>query len=152
MKILFVASFGGHFIQLKHLYEKIKKAVDQDVVYAFAVTERDVKLEEEMAYYFPNVHRKSSICKIISSVWKAFGILSKVKPDVVISTGALPGLIMCCVAKIMGKRTIWVDSMANCQKLSFSGGIAKYVCDICLTQWEDVSKKNKRVQYWGKVL
>ncbi|MBZ5486432.1 oligosaccharide biosynthesis protein Alg14 [Halomonas aquamarina] len=152
MKILLVASFGGHFIQLKRLFEQMQNFISENVTYEFAVTEKDITINGAPAIYLPNVHRESGLKEKAVSFYNAYKIFKKVKPDVVISTGALPGLIMCFIAKLFGKKVIWVDSMANYQKLSFSGRIAKFFCSVCLTQWEHLAENDKRVTYWGKVL
>lgn len=153
MKILMVASFGGHFIQLKRLYEQLKQEIGEDSAkFEFAVTDKNITIDDNKALYFENVHRESGIRKMFGTFFKAFGLLKKTRPDVVISTGALPGLIVCFVAKIKGSKVIWLDSMANYQKMSFSGNIAKFFCDICLTQWEHLAADDKRISYWGKVL
>lgn len=153
MKILLVGSFGGHFIQLKRLYGQIAEAVEHDsVAFSFASTEECLTVNGEPAFHCPNIHRGSGIKALVLAVRKAYAVLKVAKPDVVISTGALPGLLLCFIAKLMGKQVIWVDSMANYQQLSFSGKIARFFCDICLTQWEHLAANDKRVSYWGKVL
>lgn len=153
MRILMVASFGGHFIQLKRLYKQIKSEANEgNTSFVFAVTEQHVQVDDVKALYFTNVHRDSGVWKILGAFRQASVLLKQAKPDVVISTGALPGLIVCFVAKLKGKKVIWLDSMANYQKLSFSGNIAKFFCDVCLTQWEHLATNDKRVGYWGKVL
>ncbi|MDQ7727263.1 oligosaccharide biosynthesis protein Alg14 [Halomonas sp. SpR8] len=153
MVILMVASFGGHFIQLKRLYHQVERqAPEGQVMFKFITTEDDVVVDNEQALCFTNVHRGSGWKAIIASLKQAFGKLKTINPDVVISTGALPGLMVCFMAKLMRKKVIWVDSMANYQQLSFSGRLAKFFCDVCLTQWEHLAENDKRVTYWGKVL
>lgn len=153
MKFLMVASFGGHFIQLKRLHSQIiSETKAEESSFKFATTEKNVAVDDHEALYFPNVHRGSGVMEIASVIAKTYKLLKATQPDAVISTGALPGLIVCFIAKLAGKKVIWVDSMANYQKLSFSGRIAKYFCNVCLTQWEHLSEGDKRVTYWGKVL
>lgn len=153
MKILMVASFGGHFIQLRRLYKQmLNEELCENVEIIFAVTEENVKVDGRQVLFFTDVHRGSGIQKIFGAIAKSYNILKKSNPDVVISTGALPGLIMCFAAKLLFKKVIWLDSMANYQKLSFSGRLARLFCDVCLTQWEHLAENDKRVSYWGKVL
>ena len=56
-------------------------------------------------------------------------------PDVVISTGAAPGYFAIRFAKILGRRTIWIDSIANVEKLSMTGALVGPYADLWLTQW-----------------
>lgn len=66
-------------------------------------------------------------------------LLMRVRPDVVISTGAAPGYIAVRVASMVGIRTIWLDSIANSEVLSLSGRKAGLHADLWLTQWEHLA-------------
>ena len=57
------------------------------------------------------------------------------RPDVVVSTGAAPGYLAVRLGKLLGARTIWIDSMANAEKLSLSGRRVGAHADLWLTQW-----------------
>ncbi|MFD2883357.1 hypothetical protein ACFS4T_13030 [Pseudomonas lini] len=50
----------------------------------------------------------------------------------------------------MGKKTLWIDSIAN-PKISLSGRIASYFVDELLTQWPTLSE-NSRAQYKGRIV
>ncbi|MGP5309387.1 oligosaccharide biosynthesis protein Alg14 [Vreelandella alkaliphila] len=153
MKILMVASFGGHFVQLQRLYRQIKETSDcSSVEFMFGVSEPNVTIDSCIVYEITNVHRESGIKQLLKVTREVFGVIKRSRPDVVISTGALPGLLFCVIGKVLGKKVIWVDSMANYQTLSFSGKIAKLFCDVCLTQWEHLAEQDKRLSFWGKVL
>lgn len=81
----------------------------------------------------------------------AFKLLRATRPDVVISTGAAPGFFCIFWGRVLGARTLWIDSVANAERLSLSGRIARYVAHRCLTQWEHLADGN-RVDYRGSVL
>jgi UDP-N-acetylglucosamine:LPS N-acetylglucosamine transferase len=73
------------------------------------------------------------------------------RPDVIISTGAAPGYFAIRLGKLLGARTIWVDSIANIDQLSGSGEwVGKYT-DMWLTQWEHLAKPDGP-HYFGGVL
>lgn len=78
-------------------------------------------------------------------------ILLRERPDVVISTGALPGYFSLRLAKWFGARTIWLDSIANVAELSMSGQKIGKHADLWLTQWPNLAKPNGPV-YRGTVL
>jgi len=73
------------------------------------------------------------------------------RPDVVISTGAAPGYFALRAARLLGARTIWVDSIANAQMLSLSGTRIGPYADVWLTQWQDLAAPGGP-HYWGAVL
>lgn len=138
MKILAVASGGGHWMELLRLLP----AFEQEEV-IFASTK---KCYEEMVagskfYAVPDTNRN----KRLYSVYTFFRILYvviTVWPNVIISTGALPGLIAIFIGKVFGMKTIWVDSIANVDELSFSGRIALKIADRTYTQWPELASKN----------
>ncbi|MCE6950273.1 UDP-N-acetylglucosamine--LPS N-acetylglucosamine transferase [Cereibacter sphaeroides] len=71
-------------------------------------------------------------------IWLAICMLVtvlRVRPDVVISTGAAPGYFALRFGKMLGARTIWVDSIANAEEMSVSGVLARRWSDLWLTQW-----------------
>lgn len=73
------------------------------------------------------------------------------RPDVVVSTGALPGYFALRLAKWFGARTVWLDSIANVEELSMSGQKIGKHADLWLTQWSHLAKPDGPL-YRGKVL
>jgi UDP-N-acetylglucosamine:LPS N-acetylglucosamine transferase len=67
-------------------------------------------------------------------------VLLAERPDVVISTGALPGFFAIVLGKLLGRRTIWVDSIANVAELSMSGSTVGPFADMWLTQWRELAR------------
>jgi len=146
MKILAIASAGGHWTQLLRLTPAFE---GMDLVF---VSTKDCFLEEVSQYKYYTIEdfsrkNKSKIPKTFKGIIK---ILRKEKPEVVLTTGAAPGLISLLVAKIFGIKTIWIDSIANVEKLSMSGKIASYFADRAYTQWAHLA--SNRVIYRGNVL
>jgi UDP-N-acetylglucosamine:LPS N-acetylglucosamine transferase len=78
-------------------------------------------------------------------------ILLREKPDVVISTGALPGYFSLRLAKWLGIKTIWIDSIANVEELSLSGQSIGKHADLWLTQWPQLARPGGPM-YRGTVL
>jgi Oligosaccharide biosynthesis protein Alg14 like len=74
------------------------------------------------------------------------------RPRIVITTGSAPGLFAIALAKtFLRARTMWIDSIANCEQLSSSGQRARYVADAWLTQWPELQGE-RGPSYWGAVL
>ena len=69
-------------------------------------------------------------------------ILPRERPDVVITTGSAPCLFALGLAKtFLRASTIWIDSIANVERLSSSGAQARRVADVWLTQWEHLGPR-----------
>lgn len=75
----------------------------------------------------------------------------RVRPHVVISTGAAPGYFGLRFGKLLGARTVWVDSIANAQELSMTGKMAGKHADLWLTQWSEVASASG-ARYTGAVV
>ena len=81
-----------------------------------------------------------------------FKIIKSERPSVVISTGAAPGILSCFWGKLLGAKVVWLDSIANTEKLSMSGRMVRPFADLVLTQWPDVAEKYKNVECVGAVI
>ena len=75
----------------------------------------------------------------------------KRRPHVIITTGAAPGIIALAAGKLLGSRAVWIDSIANAEKLSGSGKLAGKFADAWLTQWPELASNNGP-ECWGAVL
>ena len=146
-KILAVASGGGHWVQLLRL----RPAFDgHDVTYV--TVNRSYRNDVASAPF--RVVRDATR-------WNRFGLIQlglqlawimlRERPDVVVSTGAAPGYFALRLGKWLGARTVWLDSMANVEKLSMSGEkVGKWV-DLWLTQWSHLARPDGP-RYAGAVL
>jgi len=73
---------------------------------------------------------------------QVMAVMIRVRPDVVITTGAAPGVFAIRVGKLLGTKTIWIDSMANVEELSMSGRLVGPYADLWLTQWKELERKD----------
>ena len=77
-------------------------------------------------------------------------LVLKHKPKWIVTTGAMPGLISIVIGRLLLRKTMWVDSIANTKQLSASGRMAKKFAHKTLTQWPDLAGDN--VEYKGRVI
>ena len=145
LKVIAVSSIGGHRSQLLRL----SSFLDQfDCKYVCAGNAAIV--DREVDFILNDVNRESRL-SIIKCILLSVKILLKVKPKLVVSTGALPGLIFIILSKYLFRaKVIWVDSIANGSELSGSGRVAKGIADLTITQWEDLADDN--VRFLGRVI
>lgn len=88
---------------------------------------------------------------LVRTTLQVLRLLLEERPDVVISTGALPGFLGVLLGKWLGARTIWVDSLANVEELSMSGRRVGAFADLWLTQWPELERPGGP-RYAGSVL
>lgn len=130
-KVVAISSGGGHWVQLLRLRPAFEGC---DVVFA-TVNEgyrADVGDAKFRVIRDANRWSKTGLIRCFLSV---FRLLWSEKPDVIISTGAAPGYFALRLGRLLGARTIWLDSVANAEELSLSGRKAGKVADLWLTQW-----------------
>ncbi len=135
IKICFAASSGGHLQELQML----KPLMDR--YESFILTEKTgfTNLETgQKAYYLMQSNRKS-----ISVVWKmlcntvySLYIFFKEKPDIVISTGVLAIIPMCLIAKLFGKKLVYIESFAKVYSGTRTGRLLYRFADRFYVQWE----------------
>ena len=141
-----MASGGGHWVQLLRLqpayahhrvtYVSTNAAYGNDVE-GTLLTVTDANMNEKL--------------KLLVMFFEMFLHLLRIRPDVIITTGAAPGFAALALGRMLGTKTIWVDSIANSEELSGSGKQAGRFAHIWLTQWPHLAKPHGP-EYWGAVL
>jgi UDP-N-acetylglucosamine:LPS N-acetylglucosamine transferase len=144
-RVLAVASAGGHFIQLCRLMPALRGCE-----VAFVTT--DPALHVEVAskanecglgtssFHVTTEANRWQKARLVRAGIEIALILMKVRPTVVITTGAAPGYLALRLAALIGIRTVWIDSIANAEALSLSGRKAGKHADLWLTQWEHLTQ------------
>lgn len=145
-KILAVASGGGHWVQLLRLRPAFEGAtvdfMSTNVAYA-----KDVNAPLHVVTD-ANMWNKLALLKMFAEVaW----VVIKVRPEVVVTTGAAPGFAAVFFGRLLGAKTVWIDSIANSEELSNSGNKVRRWASAWVTQWSHLSKTDGPA-YWGAVL
>ena len=146
MKILAIANAGGHFIQLLRLKPAIE---EHEITYMSSKIEFNDLVQGYKFYFVPDANRSNKM-KLITGFFKVLKIVIKLHPDYIITTGAALGLMGIVSGKLIGAKTIWVDSIANAEEISLSGKLAAKVANKCYTQWADLA--DRKFIYQGSVL
>ena len=149
MKICLTASAGGHLTQLLKLTDSWQQ---HD---AFCVTTSDIVRETLQKYgkvYIVGECNREHPFRVISVFIRCINVTLRERPNVVISTGAAAGCIVCFLSKLLGAKVIWLDSITNVERISLSGRIVRYIADLFLVQWPDLSKQYSKVEYVGAVI
>lgn len=156
-----ISSGGGHWVQLRRMraawdgcdvaYVTTKEGNRVDVF-------RDARVRGQPTPRFYTVvdanrwQKRRLLRQLLTIAW----IILKERPDVIITTGAAAGFFALKIGKVIGVRTIWVDSIANAGTLSLSGKMAGASADLWLTQWEQLAGSMDRErglpQFRGSVI
>ncbi|MHC4416221.1 MAG: UDP-N-acetylglucosamine--LPS N-acetylglucosamine transferase [Planctomycetota bacterium] len=131
MRILAIASGGGHWVQLLRLRPAF---VGEHVTYV--TVKRAYRADVGLApLYVVNDATWWTKWGLVRLAVRMAWIMLRVRPDVVVTTGAAPGYFGVLLGRLLGARTAWIDSMANVEHLSLAGRKAGRWADLWLTQW-----------------
>lgn len=150
VKVCFAASSGGHYEQLlmlKPLMEKYE---------SFVITEETqykTQIKNKKMYYLKQVNRKEKtfLFHMVVNTMKSLKIFHKEKPDVVICTGVLAMIPICLIAKLRGKKLIYIESFAKVTSGTMSGKLLYKFADQFYVQWEQMLKIYPKAIYIGGI-
>lgn len=149
LKICLAASAGGHLSQLLKLRGSWKGYE------TFCVTTKEVMREmlrqHGKVYVVGECNRQHPI-QVLKVLLRCIRIVSRERPDVAISTGAAVGCIMCFLGKLLGTKVVWIDSITNVERISLSGRMVRYIADLFLVQWVELTERYSNVEYAGAII
>ncbi len=145
--VLAVSSSGGHWTQMQRLAPAFSGA---EVHYATTDETASEQVSTRNFHVFPDANKDTPLRLLICALSLAWIVL-RVRPDVIVSTGAAGGFLAIRLGRIFGARTMFIDSIANARNLSVSARLALNVADHVLSQWPGVAAKTG-AEYRGAVI
>lgn len=136
-KICFAASSGGHFEQiamLKPLMEKYPSCVVTEK------TQYKLEIKDQQMYYLHQVNRKEKACVLwlFINAFKSMYIFWREKPDIIVTTGVLAMIPLSLMAKLFGKKLIYIESFAKISSPTETGKLLYHFADQFYVQWESM--------------
>ena len=147
LRVLAIASGGGHWVQLLRLQAAWR---DCRVTYVSVRSSYAADVPGERFMTINDATRWDKL-GLLQMALRLVWIMICVRPDVVVSTGAAPGYFAIRLGRLLGSRTIWLDSIANAQELSMTGTMVGRHATLWLTQWSHLAGP-EGPRYEGTVL
>lgn len=122
-------------MQLMHLKSAFS---GHEVYYASVHSAYSADVQPQPFYCIRDANRWNKIGLAILAL-RMLWLAVKIRPDIVVSTGAAPGYFALRFGKLFGARTIWIDSIANAEEISLSGKLVQAHADLWLTQWANLA-------------
>lgn len=153
-KVLFISSTGGHLNELMQL-EPLFSEYEYHIV-----TEKDkmtLSLKEKygskISYLVYGTRAKifTYFFKFIYNSIKSFIIYVKIRPKVIVTTGAHTGVAMCYIGKIFGSKVIFIETFANSQTKTLSGKLVYPIANLFIVQWEDMLRLYPKAVLGGSI-
>ncbi len=145
-RVLAVASGGGHWIQLMRLRPALGA---HRTVYASVDPAAAADVAPAPFRTIPDANRDTKL-RLLLLTLRLAAIVIATRPQVVVTTGAAPGYVAIRLARLIGARTMFIDSVANARELSLSARLAEAHADRLLTQWPEVAARTG-ADYSGSV-
>jgi hypothetical protein len=164
-RVLAVASGGGHWIQLRRLrpawagcavtYVTTRPGYQDEVARDAEAGDAEDGSGAPPPRFLtvPDANRWQKL-RLVRQLARIAWIVLSTRPHAIVTTGAAPGYFAIRIGRLVGARTVWVDSIANAEELSLSGRQAGPHADLWLTQWEHLAAADggEGPHYHGAVL
>lgn len=149
MRLCLVASSGGHLLQLVSLREAWQTC--ERVWVTFPEEDARTLLEGEhviWAHYPTNRNLKN----LVKNLWLAWRVLRQERPQAVLSTGAGVAVPFLWVGRLLGIRTVYIESLTRVETLSLSGQLVYPWVHRFFVQWPDLLSRYPKALYGGRVI
>lgn len=147
-RVLLVASGGGHWVQLLRLREAF---AGLDCAYVTVQASYASQLPPGTRFHVVADATRWDRLRLVVMLLQMSWVMLRERPQVVVTTGAAPGVAALRLGKWLGARTVWIDSVANAEEMSMSGQKVRGFADLWLTQWPELARP-EGPQYRGSVL
>lgn len=149
-KVMFISSTGGHLNELLQL-KKLFKTYDYHLITEKTPSTIDLKNEYKVNFLIYGTKHKpiTYIFKLLFNCFKSLYYFIKIRPDVIITTGAHTAGPMCCIGKLFRKKIIYIETFANIHTKTITGKIVYLFADLFIVQWESMLKLYPKAVYGG---
>ncbi len=149
-RVIFISSTGGHLAELLQL-ESLFSRYD-----SYIITEKTSincwlqnKYKTFYLLYGARNFPVKYIFKLSINIFKSLIYFFRIKPDVVVSTGAHTCVPICIIAKLFGKKLVFIETLAKTVSPTLSGRIIYPIADAFFVQWESMIKVYPNAIYKG---
>ncbi len=149
MKICLAASAGGHLTELLKLADSWQQ---YEVFYVSTANIVAKKLNRYGPTHVVGECNREHLLQVFLVLFRCVRVIIHERPNVIISTGAAVGCIMCFLGKLLGAKVVWIDSIANVGWISLSGRMVRHIADLFLVQWPEVAEQYSNVEYSGAAI
>ena len=113
---MFISSTGGHLselLQLKSLFNEYDYCLVTEKTKSTETLAQKYSGKTHYLVYGTKSHLFSYLFKFAFNIFKSLFLMIKIRPDVVVTTGTHTAVPMCYLAKVFGKKVIFIETFAN---------------------------------------
>ncbi len=144
-EIALVSSVGGHLTELLALADAFE---GHELVWI--VNDQSPVLPEGARAY--RVSHAERDWRVAWNVFEFAAILSRERPDVLVSMGAGPAVPAAVIARLAGVEVVFVEPSSAVTALTVTGRLMRYLTPRFFIQWESLKDRAPWAKYAGAVL
>jgi beta-1,4-N-acetylglucosaminyltransferase len=149
LTVLLVASTGGHLVELLELAGQYERESRHWVTFD-KLDAHMLLAGESVTYAYSPTNRH--LGNLLRNCFLAFRVVSRRRPDAVITTGAGVGVPFVYAARLLGIKTIYVESLARVEQLSLSGRLVYPMTSHFFVQWPELAERYRKCRYEGAIV
>ncbi|MEL6438449.1 MAG: PssD/Cps14F family polysaccharide biosynthesis glycosyltransferase [Cyanobacteria bacterium J06621_8] len=138
MKILLISSTGGHFNAIQKLHSFWGK--HECCWVTFKTKSTELILDGEKAYWAYSPTNRN-LLNLVRNFFLACQVIYQERPQLVLSTGAGVAVPFIILAKLVGIKTVFIESFTRVEELSLSAWMILPFLDVIYVQWEQLVAK-----------
>lgn len=150
--VMFICSVGGHLTQMLGL-----KKIFDDYNYVLVTEKTDItknmkdKYKMEYLVYGSRKYLFKYIFILSYNIIKSFILFIKYHPKVIVTTGTHTAVPMCYIARLFGRKVIFIESFAKRTSPTMAGRMVYPIANTFIVQWESMLKFYPKAKFFGGI-
>ena len=170
IKMLVVLGEGGHTKEMITLVDMLAKtggagvppaSSNPDIAFGYLMVDDDQVSENKICQPGPvyrvmrprdkEHHLLRDAARTLFSAWQSWGVLRAFRPDAVLTSGPSVAVPICILARLTGRRVLFVETGSRVTALSLTGKILYRVATVFFVQWPELADRHPRAIYAGRL-
>ncbi|WP_242755305.1 PssD/Cps14F family polysaccharide biosynthesis glycosyltransferase [Lacticaseibacillus paracasei] len=147
-KVLLVSSSGGH---LTHLLKIIPVFKDWNRTWVTFDKEDAISALNDEQLIFAHFPTNRNIVNLIRNFFLAIKVIKKLKPDLIISSGAGVAVPFFYVGKLFGAKLVYIEVFDRTHAATLTGRMVHPITDKFIVQWPSMTSVYKHAKNFGSI-
>ena len=148
MKVALVCSSGGHLTQLHQLKPFWEKHDRFWVTFKLPDSESLLDQEDVVWAHYPTTR---NVRNALRNFGLALRVLSRRRPDLLVSDGAGVAFPFFLVARLLRIKTVYIEVYDRIDSPTLTGRLCRPLTNLFLVQWEEQKRFYPRAQVIGRL-
>lgn len=157
VKILVVLGDGGHTTEMLALLQ----LMGNNYRYSYMMSDTDHISDNKIEYPGPlykvplplGKHTyENGIPRFVMGIWNQLVTLLKVRPHLILSTGANIAIPISFFGRLIGVRVVHIETGSRVYAMSSTGKVMYYLANLFFVQWEPLQEQYPKAIYAGRII